>query len=78
MFSLHADTFHKPGLKMHAKILHHLFKVVGSDVIKAPLWDVTAQGPTAFPNNAAFVHQRVSQLLSTSFPNMRPQQVEVP
>ena len=62
---------------MQAKILHHLFTVVGTDVIKAPLWDVPAQGPTAYPNNLAFVQQQVSQLLTTSFPNMRPQQVEV-
>jgi hypothetical protein len=72
-----ADTFHKPGFKMHTKILHHLFQIISTDVIKAPLWDVAALGPTAFPNNAAFVHQHVSQLLATSFPNLRPQQVEV-
>ena len=77
LLSCCADTFHKPGLKMQAKILHHLFTVVGTDVIKAPLWDVAAQGPTAYPNNLAFVQQQVSQLLTTSFPNMRPQQVEV-
>jgi hypothetical protein len=62
---------------MHAKILHHLFTIVNTDVIKAPLWDTAALGPSAFPNNAAFVHQHVSQLLTTSFPNLRPQQVEV-
>jgi len=72
-----ADTFHKPGLKMQTKILHHLFLVVSSDVIKAPLWDVAAQGPTAFPNNSTYVNQQVSQLLTTSFPNMQPRQVEV-
>lgn len=27
------------------------------DAIKAPLWDVAAQGPTAYPSNAAFVQQ---------------------
>jgi CRM1 C terminal len=137
---LGADTFHKPGFKMHARILHHLFGVASSDVIKAPLWDVTtkgrsncafslfsqvssglcseypsavpslqlnllnaesaahccaqqsntaaaqpprcpdfpsAAGPTAYPNNAAFVHEFVTNLLTTSFPNMRPQQVQV-
>ncbi len=72
-----ADTFHKPGFKMHVKILHHLFGVVSGDVIKAPLWDVGALGPAAYPSNAAFVHAHVTQLLATSFPNMRPQQVEV-
>ena len=72
-----ADTFHKPGLKMQARILHHLFRVVSTNVIKAPLWDVSARGASAFPSNTAYVQQQVSQLLSTSFPNMKPQQVEV-
>ncbi len=27
------------------------------DVITAPLWDVAAQGPTAYSSNAAFVQQ---------------------
>ena len=75
--ALRADTFHKPGFKMHVKILHHLFGVVGGDVIKAPLWDVAALGPAAYPSNAVFVHHHVTQLLTTSFPNMRAQQVEV-
>lgn len=39
-----ADTFHKPGFKMHARILHHLFSVASGDVVKAPLWDVAAKG----------------------------------
>jgi exportin-1 len=76
IFAVLTDTFHKPGLKMQSKILHHLFLVVSSDVIKAPLWDVAAQGPTAFPNNSTYVNQQVSQLLTTSFPNMQPRQVE--
>ena len=31
---------HKPGFKLHARILHHLFGVAASGVIKEPLWDV--------------------------------------
>ena len=62
---------------MQSKILHHLFLVVSSDVIKAPLWDVAAQGPTAYPNNSTYVNQQVSRLLTESFPNMQPRQVEV-
>ena len=52
--------------------------VAQTDAIKAPLWDVGAQGPTAYPSNAAFVQQFTAQLLATSFPNLRPQQVQVP
>lgn len=72
-----ADTFHKPGFKMHAKILHHLFEVVKGSVIKAPLWDVATLGLAGYPSNAVFVHEYVTKLLSSSFPNMRPAQVQV-
>ena len=72
-----ADSFHKPGFKVHAKILHHLFSTVNSGVIKAPLWDEAAKGPNAYPNNAVFVHEFVSELLSSSFPNLRPAQLQV-
>jgi exportin-1 len=47
------------------------------DVITAPLWDVAAQGAAAFPSNAEYVQQFVTNLLATSFPNLRPQQVQV-
>lgn len=63
---------------MHARILHHLFGIAGADVIRAPLWDSAAQGASAYTSNAAFVHEYVTSLLTTSFPNMRPQQVQVP
>jgi exportin-1 len=76
IFAVLTDTFHKPGFKLQARILHHLFSIIQTDAIKAPLWDVTTLGPTAFPNNAAFVQQHTSELLSTSFPNLRPQQVQ--
>ena len=72
-----ADSFHKPGFKLHAKILHHLFSIVNSGVIKAPLWDESTKGPNAYPTNAAFVHEYVNDLLSRSFPNLRPAQLQV-
>ena len=72
-----ADSFHKPGFKLHAKILHHLFSIVNSGVIKAPLWDEAAKGPNAYPNNAVFVHEYVNDLLSRSFPNLRDAQRQV-
>ena len=37
----------------------------------------TAGGAAAYPSNAAFVQQYVTTLLATSFPNLRPQQVQV-
>lgn len=72
------DTFHKPGFKLHARILHHLFLIViQGDVIRAPLWDVQAKGPNAYPNNALYAREAVTELLCKSFPNMQKQQVEV-
>ena len=70
---------HKPGFKLHARILHHLFGVATSGVIKEPLWDdaTTPGGSSAFPSNAAWLQQRLSHLLQHSFPNLRPQQIEV-
>lgn len=35
-----------------------------------------AKGPTAYPNNAAFVQEYVCSLLATSFPNMTPVQIQ--
>ena len=75
VFAVLTDTFHKPGFTLQAHILHHLFSVVQSDVIKVPLWE-DSLGPGAFPSNAAYIQQRVSEMLSTSFPNLLPQQVQ--
>ncbi|KXZ44730.1 hypothetical protein GPECTOR_63g55 [Gonium pectorale] len=69
------DSFHKPGFKSQARILHHLFTILDANVIKAPLWDVAAKGPTAYPTNSAFVRVHVMGLLSTSFPNLSQPQV---
>ena len=57
--------------------MHHLFEIVQTnDVIVAPLWDVNTLGPTAFPDNASYVRDRLVNLLSTSFPNLTPGQVQ--
>lgn len=33
-FAFSADSFHKPGFKLHARILHHLYGVVDGPAIK--------------------------------------------
>lgn len=76
IFAVMTDTFHKPGFKLQARILHHLFGVVQTDAIKAPIWDVASLGPSAYPSNVSYVQSHVTELLSTSFPNLRPQQVQ--
>eukprot|EP00803_Ostreobium_quekettii_P010458 evm.model.scf_31.9 EVM.evm.TU.scf_31.9 scf_31:180059-191953(+) len=78
VFAVLTDTFHKPGFKLHARILQHLFSIVlKGDVIRSPLWDVSMPGgAAAYPNNAAYARDAVTKLLCASFPNMHKQQVE--
>lgn len=75
IFAVMTDSFHKPGFKQHAAILYELFNVLDSNAIKAPLWDVAAKGPSAYPSNNAFVREHVAGLLTTSFPNLTQPQV---
>ena len=75
VFAVLTDIFHKPGFKLQALILQHLWNLVMSPSLTVPLWDVDTLGPAAFPNNAAFVRQHTVQLLSHSFPNMHQQQI---
>lgn len=76
-FAVLTDTFHKPGFKLHARILHHLFAIViQGDVIRAPLWDVQDKGADAYPSNAMYARNAVTELLCKSFPNMQKPQVE--
>ncbi|KAB2596947.1 exportin-1-like [Pyrus ussuriensis x Pyrus communis] len=69
IFAVLTDTFHKPGFKLHVLVLQHLFSLVGSNLLKEPLWDVAAV-PYQYPNNGMFVREYTIKLLSTSFPNM--------
>ncbi|GLJ31785.1 hypothetical protein SUGI_0639370 [Cryptomeria japonica] len=75
IFAVLTDTFHKPGFKPHVLILQHLFCLVDSGALTQPLWDITALGPTAYPNNVVFVREYTIKLLGTSFPNMTAAEV---
>jgi len=71
------DTLHKPGFRLQSLILQKLFQILDSGAITVPLW-VSASNPdiNAFPNNAVYVRQFVSQLLLTAFPNLTAAQVD--
>lgn len=84
VFAVLTDSFHKPGFKLHVKILHHLFSLVQEPGrITAPLWEgdeelaaAVSAGTAAAPgNNTEYVRRYVGNLLSRSFPNMQPVQV---
>ena len=78
VFAVMTDTFHKPGFKLHARILHHLFSLARADggvpSSAAPLWEGGAPG--AHPSNTAYVTGAVTALLASSFPNLRPGTVD--
>merc|ERR1740130_1552851 len=48
VFSVLTDSLHKPGFKLHAMLLAHLFNAVESNTITTPLWpqDGTVQAST--------------------------------
>lgn len=73
IFSVLTDTEHKSGFKLQALILAHLFEVVVSGRVSAPLFDPsTAQ----FPDNATFIQDYSQTLLRNAFPHLQPAQIE--
>ena len=52
--------------------------VQDQNLLKGPIWDVNEKGPNAYPTNTAFVAEYVYTLLQGCFPNMTPQQIQVP
>ncbi|TMW64452.1 hypothetical protein Poli38472_013074 [Pythium oligandrum] len=71
------DRLHKPGFKLHAAILRHMFSVVESNQVNVPLWESLPTPPTMPPGktNADFLKEYVANLISTSFPNLSRSQV---
>ena len=71
------DGFHKLRVQApRAYLFRNMFTIAESDQLSAPLWDA-AKGPSAYPSNAAFVKEHVSNLLTSSFPNMGPAESQV-
>ena len=71
VFAVLTDTFHKPGFKMHARILMHLLLIARDPAaIREPLWDAAAAGAPPYGSNIEYVAQYAADLLSASFPNM--------
>jgi len=66
------DTFHKPGLRLHATILAKMFSIVETGKITVPLWKPGQN----FPNNQTFVREFTMNLLKTSFKNLTPVQIK--
>jgi len=64
LFVILTDTFHKPGFKLQATIMMHLFHLVESDQLVSPLAD-GQQHP-----NKEFLRLHMAQLLGSSFSHL--------
>jgi len=65
IFFVLTDREHKSGFKMQSLILSHLFHLVETGQIQAPLWTTGN-----FPNNQAFLGEYVMNLLRNAFPQL--------
>jgi len=73
VFAVMTDRLHKSGFKMHSTLLRQMFHLVQTNQVTVPLFD-TATAP-AGQTNPSFLRAHVSNLLSTSFPNVTKSQV---
>jgi len=71
VFSVLTDTLHKPGFKLQAMILSHLFLAVESGAITTPLYP--EGGATA--TNQQYLRELLLQMFSSSFPNLTQAQL---
>ena len=58
------DRLHKPGFKMHASILQHIFGIVNTGKVTAPLWEGRADvTPTPGLNNQVSLLAGVAKIV---------------
>mmetsp|Transcript_24446 Transcript_24446/g.36925 ORF Transcript_24446/g.36925 Transcript_24446/m.36925 type:complete len:1073 (-) Transcript_24446:298-3516(-) len=73
VFAVLTDRMHKSGFRMHSTILRMMFHLVQTNQVTVPLFDPATQPPGQ--TNPAFLRDHISNLLSTSFPNLTRTQV---
>lgn len=73
VFAVLTDTLHKPGFKLQAMILAHLFLAVESGAITSPLWP--QDGSVTATSNGQYVRELLLQMFSSSFPNLTQAQL---
>lgn len=73
VFAVLTDTLHKPGFKLQAMILAHLFLAVESSAITSPLWP--QDGSVTATSNGQYVRELLLQMFSSSFPNLTQAQL---
>lgn len=73
VFAVMTDRLHKSGFKMHATLLRQMFHLVQMNQVTVPLFDPAQQPPGT--TNPSFLHDHISKLLISSFPNLSRAQV---
>jgi exportin-1 len=68
------DTFHKSGFALQVRLLQHMFSVVVSGTLSAPLWDSARH--TGINDNVTFMQQYMAHTLGEAFPNLTANQVQ--
>lgn len=73
VFAVLTDRLHKSGFKMHSTLLRHMFHLVQMNQVTVPLFD--PERAPAGQTNPTFLREHMSNLLTTSFPNVTKTQV---
>ncbi len=73
VFAVLTDRLHKSGFKMHSTLLRHMFHLVQMNQVTVPLFD--PERAPAGQTNPKFLREHMSNLLTTSFPNVTKSQV---
>lgn len=63
------DRLHKSGFPMHVAILCHMFGLVASGEVQAPLWESVGSAAPADGTNAGFLRHFTASLLKGAFPH---------
>ena len=73
VFAVLTDRLHKSGFKMHSTLLRHMFHLVQMNQVTVPLFD--PERAPAGQTNPIFLREHMSNLLTSSFPNVTKTQV---
>ena len=72
VFYVLTDGEHKSGFRYQAIILAHLFEIVETGLLQAPLYPSESN----FTDNRAFIRDFIANMLRTSFPHLQPAQID--
>lgn len=76
IFYVLTDTMHKSGFRLQAQILAHMFNLVETNVITAPLYNpASVANPTM--TNVEYLKDHMANMLDTAFPNISRPRVEL-